>query len=575
MANYDAQFEARQGSILPSQMAFSGTAISIPRYSVWNFREREAVLDIDVANLTFPSDNFYLGTRYSVSPNTLGTTATRNFGAGNASCTLNTGTESAITACRNCTMNGTYGLLMAASQGSSFVTNNTTNSPTTDHYNSAILCCSNCTVTSGTLGARHNTLIGCNSSSVIHANDDFEIVGNTMTSSHSCGIRQGRGNGVHSCFQCFIASGAPLGTPNSLRSTIISSLNAAVQYDCNYSSIVASNNGRVRSGDYCLLSGNNPDVVSYDNVLAFGATATSSNQAIFGTRMDVTGGNLTVSAGSVHSARAYIKGVREASTNTTLLSTDAHLRNTTSATTLTIPTAASMSASFPLNSVVEFDITAAHPNSLTIVTSGGENFRGKDRFNTISLKRCAPFKLYLVNRSVTPFWDIGGDIVDTVTATAPTNNFGITPPKSDAAQLPTTTSQANHLTLNPTGWVTMTTIDNTAYASLASGNLVFPIPGVYQFEYSFQILTSTGVGEYLIRADLVNTNSSVTLDNSYVQVGGTNTIGGTRTVRGSTSVIIRNLVDWAVTIRISQDSANLINASANIQNIWLQAKLQI
>lgn len=539
---------------------------------------RGAVFDVSLATLvtggtsfTFPNDNFFLGLNATVNPNTLGSTVTRSFGAGNSSCTVTEGTNQSVIGSTTSTVGGTSRNLISASNNSSIV--NTTG--TGNNSNNAIVACSNENIqqtgtgnisnnfiaatqncnfapegTPGNREARLNVILGCNFGVFTHGDVSGMICCET-----------GRFNNT---------------TSTSARRCVLIGCSATnIEQNCNGTIILGCNNSRARAANNCLLAGGTSIVDAFNNVFAFNATATASSQAIFGTRMDVTGGNLMVTNGYTRSATGFLGNQRTVTANTTLLASDHHviMDNLGAALTITVPSAPTMSASFPIGTTKEFLISCRENFSTCLITSASN--LGTLGLTSYRFLRCfETVRLLFVNVSPSPYYCLTTPYEREVVVTAPTNSFGVSPPKSDAAQLPTSTNEATHVALTTTSFVTFTALGatyNPSIATLTSGFVFLNLRGEYKIEYEIQVVTSTGGGSWLLRSDIAYTDSGNSLLDSYQANSGPNT-GGTRLIRGTT-----NWFWWDpsfstryITVRLSQDSGSLFNASASISSVKIR-----
>jgi len=78
------------------------------------------------------------------------------------------------------------------------------------------------------------------------------------------------------------------------RGVIIGSNQSGINGASTSAVLIGAQSGILSSAVNSVATGASPNITAFSNVLAHGATATANNQAIFGTRMDVTGGDLTV-----------------------------------------------------------------------------------------------------------------------------------------------------------------------------------------------------------------------------------------------------------------------------------------
>lgn len=620
MAQYDGQHDARlTNKVQPYDLTYANNVIAIPRGSYWPFKERGAVLDITVDTIETADGNFFLGTSYPVNPNVIDkTVASRCFGAGNTSCTIagtvsngsiigsgacditnNTGalaTGNRIIDSQTCSIQSSgTGRLVNNSVADSFATTITTGAGTTGQcVENGVQQCENCAVNvlSAANTTTANNMTAC----------QFCLIGNPLgatantilnqvTASDSCFLNPGAQCTIHSAVSSSIG-GNPrsirsnltaclaCGHNNSVSSAIIGSENSTCTSSTTRSAIVAANNAALTAATNCLATGTSPVINTYSNTFAHGATATSSNQVILGTRLDVTGGTVNTAAGYTNSAYGYTQNLRITTTTPdTLLATDGHLfvQSTQGvAFTLNVPSAAAMGANYPLNTSKVFKVTfnSANYAGNSIVVTG--NFNNNPFFNTYRTSMGGEtVDLVLHNTPSAPFWELSTNAVIEACFTAPVNSFGLTPPKSDAAQLPTSTSEATHKALTTTSYVTFTVNPEPTYWLLSGGFIKPNVAAEFFAEYEVQIKTVSGGGSYLIRADMVASDTGATLPDSYVEQGGTNTIPGVIIIRGKASRFYADPFGTTLSVRISQDSSNLINASASITlvRLWITAKI--
>lgn len=410
-------------------------------------------------------------------------------------------------------------------------------------------CAINNSATNGTI--QSTSMMGCNSCTMSPSMTSASFFqNNTMLACQSCNVTPGNASSIQS--GGLVSANATLGGGN-----------ARVAY-------IASNLANVSGSSNVIVGGDSPNVTSFSNVLAFGATATQSNQAIFGTRVDINGGPLAVTNGNVQSTQGYSGGVRSISTSSTLLATDNHvwINNTGTPITLTIPSAAAMSASFALNTTKRFVISCQDYFSICNMTCVS-NLGTYGLLNYTFLRAFETVGLLFINDG-SPRYVLERPYERESVCLAPLNSFGVAPPKSDAAQLPTSTSEATHLALTTTSYVTFTSVGvnyNPNSAILNAGFLQLTLRGEYKIDYEIQITTTSGGGSWLIRSDVTRTDTGATRPQSFQANMGLNT-NGTRSIRGTTSWFWNDPTIVApVTVRLSQDSGSLFNASAVITSV--------
>ena len=383
-----------------------------------------------------------------------------------------------------------------------------------------------------------------------HTSNGLNFLNNSMIGCRNCSIIPGNTSSVS---VCGLASGT----------ATMGSSNTRVAF-------IGSTAANVSGSSMVIAGGNSPNVTGYSNVLAFGATASANNQAIFGTRVDINGGPLAVTNGNIQSIQGYLGGVRSISANSTLLATDHHvwINNTGTPITLTIPSAAAMSASFALNTTKRFTISCQDYFSICNMTCVSN--LGTFGLNNYTFLRAFETVVLLFINDGAPRYVLERPYERESACLAPLNSFGVAPPKSDAAQLPTSTSEATHLALTTTSYATFTSVGvnyNPNSAILNAGFLQLTLRGEYKIDYEIQITTTSGGGSWLIRSDVARTDTGATRPQSFQANMGLNT-NDTRSIRGTTSWFWNDpTVVAPITVRLSQDSGSLFNASAVITSV--------
>lgn len=473
----------------------------------------------------------------------------------------------------------------------------------TDLVDSVIMACSNgCAVTAaGTAtGINNMAVIGSNFATVLQAQAGQCI---------NCGIYSSRGTTVinnSSNAMSDISSLASIGTAFTASSTsnqanvavvgsnscnvlspVANSVDTSCILGCNNSSFISSA-GQV--SQCALIAGNGASITAgtrvccigtatssgFTNNLVFNGTGTASNQALFGSRVDITGAgnNLTVS-GYASPAAGVVRQAANVAVDTAVLSShDAIHVTSTGAVTLTLPTAASLAATYPTGTYRTWYFSqtpTATPGK--IATSGGDLFKNKTGFSQITLPReFGHFEIAWTNVTGTPGWTMRQKLKFNANADMTTaNNFGTGGlPKSDAAQLATSTSKANHLTLGSTTYIAFDSItsDNPQSFTLNAtpGALITcPVTGYYRFKYQYNIsqTATVGVTYYILRSDIRDITGSSTVLNSYAEIGGENLVSGTKyvdVVAGPMLLLASN----QYALRVTQDSTQTIVSTASL-----------
>lgn len=345
--------------------------------------------------------------------------------------------------------------------------------------------------------------------------------------------------------------------------------------------IAAANSGSITGGgSNNFACGASPIIIGYDNVFAHNATATASSQAIFGSRLDVTGtgNNITVGTGYVYGRRGMCTQNRTVFTSTsiTVEETSLYVNDNTAGRQITIPTAASVGATFPVNSIRSWLIytleTGPSVTPTRLAASGSDLFNNTTGLTSVSFNRSGTaIHLMLVNIA-TPFWRIITPIIQTAEYTTITaNNFGVTPPQLNASILTTSTGEANHKTLGASTYVTFdtNTFQDVAIFKAGATNIGFRIDvaGWIDITYRFRIThTTAAVGApFLIRCDILDGSTSATLVNSYTQFAGTNDVSSSTVY--SYKVPTTRLAAGTHQLRMSTDSTYPITSAANISTV--------
>lgn len=422
---------------------------------------------------------------------------------------------------------------------------------------------------------RELSIVGC-SGCDIASNGDAQLQNSGFLNSASSTITETVGFNGTIGEHCVIASRT--GTVNrnangtnqdcALIGTITSTLTSTNQ------TVIAGATGALASGTTnCLLSGLNPSVTGFTNVLAHGATATASNQAIFGTDLEITGAtnNITVASGYVRSDKSFAKPALGTATGLTLAETHDHVHITaTTVQTITIPTAASIAAIYPAASYRTFLISqavTATPGRLLL--SGADTFRNKTGWTELQLPRSrAPIELAWINTG-TPHWGFSHPILLEATANMTTdNNFGVGPPQANASILPTAANRAAHEALTTTAYVTYDTLvsDNPTTFTQTGAVITLVHTGWYRLRYGFNITQADAVPAataYTLRTDVNNITGAAPIGNSYAEFAGMNDISGSRYIEVTTDKFLA-VASNQIAVRISQDTTNTIDANAHV-----------
>ena len=471
-----------------------------------------------------------------------------------------------------------------------FITRNPANFPL---YRNTLLSSSTCTITNA-IRETTNSLLSSSRECTIDGGNY-----NSIISSYLCTVKTNTGATAPPLYSSILSSSnCTIGTVNSygITTAVIASDNCVVNQGT-YNAVIASNNavfGGSVNHNRCValcstgatftnpsanvLLGGSTAISSngYSNCIAWGASPTASNQAVFGvnTRIAGSGNNLAVEGGYVRASSGFVDNVRSASAPTTLAFGDSTII-LNSGSTLTLPLAATFGANYPLDTVVKFKVVrAAAGSNNTISTTGIDRFN--DTANWASLidtmnGRHPYLEILLINTTIKPHWRFAHPIKVGATfhSFSIDNNFGVAPPKSDANQLPTSTTQATHEALGATSyvylWQTAEQTQGVLSLSLTGTyGVQINVPAAYRITYRFDVRTVSGGSRYLIRSDVRQNSTGLTILGSYAETAGLNVQDGTRHVEVTLPTAFYD-VGEILTIRLSQDATSTISATANIR----------
>lgn len=395
-----------------------------------------------------------------------------------------------------------------------------------------------------------------------------------IKASQNCNIRT---LAATNCQRTSIQTSVNCNVHDSITTGLISSNNFTAN-SCATVHTICANGGSATSSSVSLLGGSNPSITGLSNCFVWGSTSpTASNQAAFGTDILVRNNrDLTVETGYVNSAQGHVTSYREVTTGTsTLLVTDGTVK-LSPGTTLTLPLASAMAANYPLTTSRTWTIIA-DPITALVTTPPVMNRTSPDLINNKTNWTSHVFKapgqrirLTLVNRAGFTGWYISDDVeYNSFIWTAINNNFGVAPPQSDANQLTTSTSQATHQALGAASYVTFENLQQNSsnLASLTTPGFATNITAGMSITYGFDIFFSANAaGGYLVRADLVNTTTGVSVPGSYTEANGNNGREGSKRVtvvcRGAVGLNVNNFQ-----LRISRDTTDVISPLASIRNV--------
>jgi hypothetical protein len=318
--------------------------------------------------------------------------------------------------------------------------------------------------------------------------------------------------------------------------------------------------------------GNTPTVSGFSNVFCCSATATQTNQAIFGTRLDVTGNNnnISVLGGYINALRSLVTPNTQTGTNFTLTLNNSYIRFTANSNVLTLPTLASIQALLPVGTGRTWFVSStslfASTNASSIVTTGGDVFNGITGLTSYFLE---PNGTEVTLRSGSSGWLIQPFKQSALYSTGVANNIGVTPPLANASLLPTSTNQTTHEALGASSYCKMATrsANNTTLFGFGASNIGFTINsggGYGDFEYTIVVVHTTAVAgtPYLLRFDVQDSVTGVTVPGSFSAFRGSNDISGSCTFNWRFTGYKTNLATYR--LRISQSATFPITAAGSI-----------
>lgn len=446
-----------------------------------------------------------------------------------------------------------------------------TNNGTAALAQSGIINCTSCNMIHSTVNLQNSLMIGCGNCNITTTLND--TLRSAIIASVLSNIDGGSSVLIGGCTSCGVTSSAANRTINtsilgSQTATINSTAGLAARVSI-HGSVNAAVSGPCTN---VTASGLSPIVTAFNNVFCHSATATSSNQAIFGTRLDVTGtgNNATISGGYVHTDRGLSQTYRQINNGTTLVINDNLLHNiSTISRQIVIPTAASMGASFPLNSSKTFIISGVETLTPSrIFSSGTDVFNNVAGLTTYYLdKTGSVINLALIN-GATPFWKILNSYPQSAEwSTAVANNFGVGA-QANASLLPVSLNEGNHKTLTTTSYYIFEGLsaDNTVVFQKGTSDIGFRTnsAGWAKIVFSISILHTTAVvgTPFLIRCDIRNQTGGASIQGSYCEFSGTNDASASNTYQYTVPYL--RLSAGTYNFRISQDGTYSISAAASI-----------
>ena len=395
-----------------------------------------------------------------------------------------------------------------------------------------------------------------------------------ITGSGVCWMDVRNGNEVTSC-----------SINNSRSSTIeVASGNTDPDSEVTYSSIDSALTARIRANDgncqYCSISGSGSCSINNCTASALiGATAIDMTSCAH----CVAGGYNTVIyqknqlfqwGGTISALWGYCRSVYNipGPALTLTYQFDTYIAGENCIVTLPLASnfATSYQAYFQDSSVRRFTLVAPFPYILHVKTTSPDVFNGKPGYDDHLIFPGTSLDIDFFYTAVPRWGVVGKQDVEAVVYASTHNNFGTTPPASDANQLPTAATELDHKALGSTSYYSFMTND-TLYENaftVTSGALVINIAGVYRFTYSIQIIGGgAGATDYEFQADVADVTTPATpesVDGSYTKTAGVNSLSqGSQIVTWTSGYWACDTVPRTIVLRMSSTS-NTLDANADI-----------
>lgn len=467
-----------------------------------------------------------------------------------------------------------------------------TSSGFTRGYRSAILASNLSTINGGDINGMYNSW-NSNISSNGDPNDNTSI--NTIIGCNACDIQGGVIRGFIANSQlCNITSPTWVSSNQEriMYSSIISS------NDCNITRtgtttlnddncIVASRNSDITDSRRCMLFGSNSpsNINACEDVVGMGpaciatgvtknflveSTAVTDNEMRVGLDFHVDNNNIVADDGYIQSNQSFLDNYKEITSLTYTVTLNDHtiFINNTNSVTVTLPDPATLGATLPLNTTRDFHFIGVLTGTPSVITLATGTFNNKAGWTTHALAHTGGrITVRLINSS-TPYWEIPQPVqYAAFVYTDIANNFGLTPPQSDAAQLPTSTDRASHEALTTTSYYTfdgITTNSSIAF-TLTNPGVQINNPGVYKFTYQIDVRCNGGLGSYILRSDLVDTGTGLPVPGSYTESGGQNSTAGSRHI--NVSALTGAIAPSSYQLRVSQDSGANFLSNGDLERV--------
>lgn len=328
-------------------------------------------------------------------------------------------------------------------------------------------------------------------------------------------------------------------------------------------SVIAASSGANMSASFqCFAGGVTPSCAGRTNCFVWGNGApTADNQFVLG-----AGVNLILQGGTVSATGGFLKNQITQNGGGITITTAYTYYELENGATLTLPLASTFGLNYPLNSAPTFFIDS-EPSALpiTINTTAPDALNNKTGWTSHTLRPTGDRIQITLRNSATPHWHVMTPIeYRSYASTNVADNFGLTPPQSDANQLPIAASRAAHEALGAASYWTFDNLTtNGTVLSLATPGVQTNFTAGHEIRYQYSITGGAGAGNYLIRTDVINTTTGVPVPGSYAEQGGDNSTAGSMHV----TVICEGVGESGVNnyqLRMSQDTTLSITANASI-----------
>ena len=446
---------------------------------------------------------------------------------------------------------------------------------TTNSFLGKITACRNCTIT--------HTGSGPNTRNHIHAGEDITLTNCTETV--ATGFNQtisgtemtsvaGRANTVTGCERTDVHGFD--NTVDNSNECVVSGRDHNVTNTTR--SQVAGAGMAVTGCNRVVAFGSFNNITGVQNSYAFYADVSGNNT--YGIGVDtffVADGNAEIRDGYAWANQGFIIST---ATGTTTVAADTNSIYLENGETVTLPVAATFGGNFPTGyskKITVFSEDGSTGNEITL--SGSDTFRKRPGWTKHELPdNGSSVEVIFYNHPVLPFWTFPSPVVYGAYFEMTTNNnFGVTPPQSDAAQLPTAANFGEHVVIGPAGRISFDNkdsqpSDNTVFERTADGFIQINVTGRFAIEYQWEFsqAASAGNATFTSRGDLVDTATDNTLPDSFTAQGGWADTG-TPPSKMDKTVKAQNIAAGTIfTVRISQGTGQTANTDQDLRRVQVR-----